>query len=279
MPTYRAPDGTELAYHLAGAGDPLICLPGGPMQDAWYLSDLGGLSERRQLVLADPRGTGASGVPADPASYRCDRQVDDVEALRTHLGLDRLDLLGHSAGTNLAVSYAARYPDRVGRLVLITPSAMAFGIDTPAAARLEVARLRSDEPWFEPAFAALSALVNGEADAGAVAAVEPLRHGRWDAATREWVAAQDEHRNAEAVGAFLADGAFDPSATRAALATVDAPVLVLAGEVDLNTPPSVAAEVAAVFAAADLVVQPGAGHSPWRDDPARFVDVVASFLE
>lgn len=37
MPTFAAPDGTLLAYHVTGEGDPVVCLPGGPMQDASYL--------------------------------------------------------------------------------------------------------------------------------------------------------------------------------------------------------------------------------------------------
>ncbi len=88
MPTFRAADGTELAYHLRGEGAPLACLPGGPMRATTYLGDLGGLSSRRQLIMLDLRGTGESAIPADPATYRCDRVVDDVRALQDHLGLE-----------------------------------------------------------------------------------------------------------------------------------------------------------------------------------------------
>ncbi|MBK6028018.1 alpha/beta fold hydrolase, partial [Streptomyces sp. MBT59] len=104
MPTFSAYDKTPLAYHLVGEGEPLICLPGGPMRASAYLGDLGGLAARRRLVLPDLRGTGASGVPEDPSTYRCDRLVDDVEALREHLGLERIDVLAHSAGADLAAS-------------------------------------------------------------------------------------------------------------------------------------------------------------------------------
>src|SRR5579859_6062107 len=112
MPTFASYDGTEIAYRLVGDGRPLVCLPGGPGRSTEYLADLGGLSGSRQLVLQDPRGVGLSADPADPATFRVDRLVDDVESLRVHLGLDRMDLLAHSAGSVLATLYAAAYPER-----------------------------------------------------------------------------------------------------------------------------------------------------------------------
>jgi pimeloyl-ACP methyl ester carboxylesterase len=278
MTTFSAHDGTDLACHVFGAGAPVICLPGGPMQDTVYLGELGGLSAHRQLIMLDPRGTGESAIPEDAGSYRCDRLVDDVEALREHLGLDRLDLLGHSAGTNLAVLYAARHPDRVGRLALITPSAYAVGIAITGETRLEIARLRKAEPWFATAFAALEALVAGNAADAGRHAIDPFFYGRWDAAAQAHQAAQDDHRNLEAAARFGAEGAFDPDATRAALAAFTAPVLLVAGEVDLNSPPSAVAEFAALFPNAQFVVQPEAGHFPWLDDADRFVATTAAFF-
>ena len=68
-------------------------------------------------------------------------------------------------------------------------------------------------------------------------------------------------------GVFGAPGAFDPETTRAALAAFGSPVLVLAGELDLNTVPPIAAEFAALFPDAKLVMKPGGGHSLWLDDP------------
>jgi proline iminopeptidase len=90
-------------------------------------------------------------IPADPASYRCDRLVDDVAALQDHLGLDRFDLLGHSAGANIAVQYAVRHEPHVSRLALITPSGRAAGLEVAAERRREIMNLRRDEPWFAAA--------------------------------------------------------------------------------------------------------------------------------
>lgn len=278
MPTFAARDGTRLAYRVVGDGAPVVCLPGGPMQDSIYLGDLGGLSARRRLVRLDLRGTGRSAIPEDASSYRCDRQVDDLEALREHLGLERMDLLAHCAGANLAALYVGRHPDRVGKLALITPSVMAVGITITGDVRLETARLRRGEPWFPAAFAALEAVVAGKATAESFQAITPFWYGRWDEAARAHKAAEDAHRNDEAAAIFAAEGAFDPDATRAALARFTAPVLVLAGEVDLNSPPPAMVELAELFPRAELAVQPGAGHFPWLDDADRFVATTAVFL-
>ncbi|MET7501519.1 alpha/beta hydrolase [Streptomyces microflavus] len=99
---FTAPDGTRLAYRVSGDGEPLICLPGGPAGSRCP-GDLGGLSAHRRLVLLDLRGTGRSAFPDSATSYSCDRQVADVEALRDHLGLARVDVPAHSAGANLAM--------------------------------------------------------------------------------------------------------------------------------------------------------------------------------
>src|SRR5437899_545804 len=107
MPSFASYDGTKIGYRVLGAGPPLVCLPGRPGRAAEYLGDLGGLGTSRRLVLLDPRGVGLSADPADPATFRVDRFVGDVEALRAQLGLDRMDLLAHSAGAVLATLYAA----------------------------------------------------------------------------------------------------------------------------------------------------------------------------
>ncbi|MFI7416412.1 alpha/beta fold hydrolase [Nonomuraea sp. NPDC049684] len=278
MDFFTAHDGVELACHAYGDGPPVVCLPGGPMQAAAYLGDLGGLSAHRRLIMADLRGTGRSAVPPDTASYRCDRLVDDVEALREHLGLDRMDLLAHSAGTNLAVLHAARHPERVGRLVLIAPSVAAVGITVTEEVRRETARLRAGEPWFPGAFAALEQVMSGQASRDAFRAIAPFWYGRWDETARAHKAAEDEQRNDEAAAVFAAEGAFDPDATRAALTRLASPVLLLAGETDLNSPPAAVAELAALFPHAELVVQAGAGHFPWLDDAGRFVATTSAFL-
>ncbi|MEV7793337.1 alpha/beta hydrolase [Streptomyces sp. NPDC087512] len=277
MPIFTAYDGTPLAHHVRGEGEPLVVLPGGPMRASAYLGDLGGLADHRRLVLLDLRGTGDSAVPADPATYRCDRLVDDVEALRVHLGLERMDVLAHSAGGSLALLYAARHPTRVRRLVLVTATPWALGMPATAEDRLAAALLREDEPWFEEAYGPFRAWLAGTGDHDP--AFAPFFHGRWDDTVRAHEARGEEETNDEAAEVFLSPDAFDPPATRAALARCTARVLVLAGELDGGPRPELARRAARVLPHAEVAVQPGAGHYPWLDDPRGFVHRVASFLK
>lgn len=278
MPTLAAPDGTTLAYHVSGEGTPVVCLAGGPMQSSAYLGDLGGLSEQLRLIRFDYRGAGASETPTDPTSYRCDHLVDDLEAMRDHLGLDRMDLLAHCAGANLAVLFAGRYPERIRRLVLVTPSTFAVGLSITGEDRRELVGLREGEPWFAESSAAFESIAAGRATDDDWAAITPFTYGRWDDAAQAFEASMDGQRNEEAAAVFGSAGAYDPVATRADLATFSAPVLLLAGELDTGAPPRVMAEFAALFPNATLVIQPGGGHFPWLDDPAWFTRVISGFL-
>ncbi|MFI6293305.1 alpha/beta fold hydrolase [Nonomuraea sp. NPDC050790] len=270
---FPADDGTLLACHELGDGEPLVCLPGGPMSASSYLGDLGGLSGQRRLIMLDLRGTGDSAVPADPATYRCDRLVPDVEALRRHLGMESLDLLAHSAGANLALLYTARHPERVRSLTLVTPSVFAVGLMPSGSRRREFAMLRKDEPWFDAAYAALVNVTEGRGGPDDWAAIAPFSWGRWDEAARARHAAEDALRNDEAARLYGQD-AYDPSATRAALSRYDGPVRLLAGEYDMGAMPEVVGELTQMFPRGALAVQRGAGHFPWLDDPQEFLRIM-----
>ena len=137
---------------VVGSGPPLVCIPGGPGQAVEYFDELGGLSEHHTLILLDNRGTGASQAPHDPTTFRIEQLVDDVEALRFHLGLDQMDLFGHSASGGTCLLYAARYPQRLDRLVLVDPSLRVVGIQSNLGVD-EVLAQRTHEPWYADAVA------------------------------------------------------------------------------------------------------------------------------
>jgi proline iminopeptidase len=204
--------------------------------------------------------------------------VGDVEALRAHLGLERMDLLGHSAAANLAALYAASYPDRLDHLVLLTPGLRALGLEPTDEELLAATARRSDEPWYPAAREAILAAVAGVDTTENMRTYLPFYYGRWDDAARAHAVMEFEGRVPAVEAGYYADGAFDPPATRAALAGLAVPVLVYAGEVDLAPTPESAAQAAGLFPRGELTVQPGGGHFPWLDDPALFSAAITGFL-
>jgi pimeloyl-ACP methyl ester carboxylesterase len=276
MPRFTSYDGTHLAYHRRGDGPPLLCLPGGAGSPSRYLDDLGGLSHHRTLVLLDNRGTGESDAPADPATYRRDHLAHDVEALRHHLGLDRIDLLGHSAGAGIAMAYAVDHPDRLHHLVLLTPALRAVGLTPTTQDWQHHLDSHRHQPWYTAATAALDDYTSGHRTPDTLYTASPLLYGRWDA--RAEAHARAAERSTPALEGYWADGAFHPGPTRRALAALTTPVLVYTAEHDPISPPYRCAELAELIPGATLVVQPGGGHYPWIDDPDHLRHRIEAFL-
>jgi pimeloyl-ACP methyl ester carboxylesterase len=274
---FRSWDRTELAYQVVGSGPPLVCIPGGPGQAVEYLGELGGLSDHCTLILLDNRGTGASQAPRDPTTFRVDRLVEDVEALRDHLGLDQLDLFGHSASGGICLLYAAEHPQRLHRLVLVDPSLRVVGMQSDLGVDEVLAR-RAHEPWYADAFAAL------RAEAASPQELEwfrwlsaPLLYGRWNDAARKQAAAEPAQFAREAMEGFYAGFEEDPTLPKR-LAALTVPVLLVVGEYDIWPTCTAVRKLANLLDNAELAVLPRAGHFPWVDDPEIFAATVHGFL-
>ncbi|GAA4902665.1 pimeloyl-ACP methyl ester carboxylesterase [Stackebrandtia albiflava] len=278
MTRFESFDGTELAYRRIGEGAPLLVIPGGPGRAGEYLGDLGGLSRDRTLYILDNRGTGGSAVPAD-GDHRAATLAADVEAFRAHLGLDRIDLLGHSAGGGVVQLYAAAHPDRLRRVVLAGSSFMVSGVPG-GVARDRVMAERAAEPWYSEATAALAEVQRAEPFQETEAqrmAMAPLLYGRWDAVAREHAASDSRQRSAEATEGMYA-GLAEPRGVVKRLGELSAPVLLLAGEHDIVLTRFAAADAVGLFPAGELAVMPGGGHFMWLDDPEWFRSTVVEFL-
>jgi proline iminopeptidase len=120
-------DGVRLFYRKLGSGkDVAVFLHGGPgggMYDGGC--DMGPLAKGRTIILYDQRGGGRSEIVTDPKSLTAAHHVRDLEALRRHFRLERMTLIGLSWGSGLAALYTADHPQRVKRLLLISPMPLA----------------------------------------------------------------------------------------------------------------------------------------------------------
>lgn len=274
-------DGRTLAYRREGSGPLLVCHPGGPGLPGDELADLGGLGDTLELVLLEPRGTGGSTRPADPDAYDFEHYVADLEELRVHLGQERIDLLGFSHGGMVAIAYAAARPERVGRLLLVATLAHS---DESLGAEMERGLAdREGESWYPDARAALDEeeaadFADDEELARNLARQWPLYFGSYGDRERAFVATLAALvPNADALRRF--NSAIWPSFDlRPALARIEAPTLVVAGDRDFVAPPLAAHAIVDGIDGAELVVVPGAGHFLFVEAPEAFRDAVLTFL-
>jgi class 3 adenylate cyclase len=119
----KTADGVSIAFWTLGEGTPVVEMAISPfshIQLEWQVPEgrrwYERLAEKRKLVRYDPRGSGLS--ERDVADHSLDAYLLDLEAVVDHLGLERFALWGGFALGPVAIAYAARYPERVSRLLL-----------------------------------------------------------------------------------------------------------------------------------------------------------------
>lgn len=280
VPTFLAPDGASLHYDVLGdqgLGECLvIVLAGGAARDPGYLGDLAGLASSYPLVVPHLRGVGRSAAPSRVEDGSYWRQADDVEALRVHLGAERVVVIGHSAGTRLAIAYATQYPRGLTGLVLITPPA-GYLVDEASDAGALIDARRG-----ESAFDAAVAALEGAPDlAGGDDAFNAWQQMSAPASYAAWGPVEQEHAG---IGRWYLDAArafftvAPPHDLPARVRAVSAPVLVVAGAQDCMTGVAPVRALARLFPAGQIVVLERCGHYPWVEQPSAFRVAVDPFL-
>jgi proline iminopeptidase len=276
-------DGVRLFYRISGHGDDaLVVVHGGPGLDRGYLQDdLQPLARTRSVVFYDQRGSGRSTGPSDTTAFGLDAHIADLEAIRAHLGIDRMAVTGHSWGALVAAAYAVAHPTRVSRLVLITPPPPTRGRFWEQF-RSGIAR-RTD-----------SALMARQGAAFSTTSGDPLHRCREairlvmlpyfrDTATMRRMRGTWCDAPGDALGTTMrtmrqtwaAVGEWNLTPLRGSLPT---PTLVVQGSEDV-----VPADAGNLWVAAvphgRLLVMPHAGHYPWLDAPRPFFRALDDFLD
>jgi proline iminopeptidase len=111
-------NGARLWVVVAGKGDPLVIIPGGPGNNHYGYRAFDSLANNNMLIYFDAFGRGKSDTAKDVREYSLDRDIADLEALRIAMHFDKWNVLGHSYGGLVAQGYALKYPNRVMHLVL-----------------------------------------------------------------------------------------------------------------------------------------------------------------
>jgi L-proline amide hydrolase len=139
--------GYETWYRIIGDSEapgkfPLVCLHGGPGAAHDYLESLQAMAETgRRVIFYDQLGCGRSSIPeSKPEMWTIQLYIDELNALRDALGLDRIHLLGQSWGGMLGMEYALTQPQGLESLIVASsPASMIQWVE-------EANRLRESSP-------------------------------------------------------------------------------------------------------------------------------------
>lgn len=279
--SFTATDGRKVTYRKLGHGPVLVCHPGGPGFSSTYFGDLAALWEQFTLIMLNPRGTAGSQRPKDARAYEIDDYVADLEALRSHLGQERMLLLGHSHGGVVAMAYASAHPGRVRRLVLAS-TLCRFGKEQEKAMRTGMDK-RAGQPWYADAVAALDEEQAGKFQSDRevtdmVLREWPLYFAHFGPAEAGYLdTLKAETINADALRLFNQE-IFNTFDLRERLRTISCPSLVITGDEDFICGPICAAEICAGLKGARMAIVGDAGHQVFVEQPQAFHDEVASFL-
>ena len=278
MPRYDSSDGCALYFDdvpSAGTAFPVILLAGGAARHPSYLGDLARLGDQHRLIVPHLRGVGRTQAPGAPERGSWWSQADDLEQLRVHLGLELVVLVAHSAGTRLAIAYAAQFAHRVAALVLITPpAAYLVGETTDADSLIEKRRGEAD---FDAALVALRAGPQASGDN----AFNAWQHDSAAVGYATWGEVQRSHAKTGRWNLAAATAYFSvapPPDLEARLSDITAPVLVIAGAEDCLVGVAPLRALASLFPGGASATIAGCGHYPWVDQPAVFGQVITTFL-
>jgi len=251
-------DGERIYYESIGAGDPpvVLCHGAGGNHAAWF-QQVPAFAASRRVLSFDQRGFGRSTARGGPT--RPELAVRDLAAvLDAAAAREPVDLVGQSMGGWCALGFALAHPGRVRRLVLAdTPG----GIMTPELAHAlrslgERAPVPPDELGRHPALAA------------DFAARDPARAYLYQ--TLGGFGEPDMAKvGPQLLGTIVPDGR---------LASLALPVLFVVGAEDTLFPPDAIRASAAKLADARVVEIPGAGHSPYFEQPDAWNRTVGGFL-
>jgi proline iminopeptidase len=278
--TFQAPSATLYVEVLGAApGVPLVVVNGGPGFDHTYehaavpgaTSAWETLAKKRRVVFYDQRGNGRSAALKTGQPCGLAEQIEDLEAVRAHLGADHIDLLGHSWGGFLVMAYAARHPEHIRHLITVDSAA---------------------PKWGDTVFLFKDIFPEGQERADGFTFADALGDkAASDAGIREyltWLFYSPEKR--DAFIAQIQPGVFTKAVNEAVehdvqrfdlnpeLRKFKFPTLVITGRFDINVAPSVAYKIHKAIPGSQFVVLEKSGHLPFYEEPEAFVRAIEAFL-
>ena len=272
-------DGVRLFFQKVGSDPKIVMIPNG----LYFFDEFARFSGTRTLIFYDVRNRGRSDSVTGPAKARGIAQdVEDLDAMRRHFGIDRMDLIGHSYIGLMIGLYAMKYPQRVNRVVQIGPMPYSAGKQYPthltgdadgvlAQVFTRLAQLQKEMEKEDPEerckkfWSVLRRIyVTDAADA------EKIDWGRCELANernfmRYWT--ETVFPSIQKLNITAED-----------FAKAQAPVMIVHGTRDRSAPYGGARDWAMMLPNARLLTVENAAHAPWIESPEQVFSAIDTFL-
>lgn len=278
-------NGVKLHYRIKGNGSLLFVVsPGWGIGSLYLQRGLDFLTERFRVVFVDTRGSGLSGRPNDATMMSSNQMADDLDALRSHLGLSTITLLGHSNGGAIALSFAQRYAERVSKLILIDSQLFGFSAAEDTHRFLSI---WADNPDYSSAVNLARRFFSGKDNAPRndeeitefvdnILALYLYNPAKNLATVRQQLSGKPI-----SLYAFGSQNAADAAAQNDQtvwLHLIKVPVLIVSGRHDWICPIAVAERMHAGIENSTLEIFEESGHLPWIEEPIKFQPKIVHFL-
>lgn len=256
-------DGARIHYRDEGPRDAPTLLAVHGMYSSLHTWDdwVETLTDRVRVVRFDLPGFGLTG-PNDQRTYDMPYYVDLLASLADVLELGRVSVAGNSLGGGIAWRFAARYPDRVDRLLLLDSvgrQVLPEGAELLATPGIDVI-----PRYLTPRSAFRGILADAYGDPSKLT---PARVRRY----HDLLCRSGNRRAVLRLLRAAEPGELDPAA-------VSCPTLIQWGSRDTWLPPSLGRSLAADIPDADFRLYDGVGHIPMEEAPAATVSDAAAFL-
>src|SRR5262245_45588196 len=271
MPLTTTDDGVKLYYEETGAGDPILFLHEFGGHHLSWEPQVRYFSRRYRCISYAARGWPPSDIPVSADAYSQERAADDAAAVLRALDIGQAHLVGLSMGATAAIEFGIRHPHMA---LSLTAAAAGSGASTAPAAKRR----------FQEECAAFAARIERE---GMPAVAELYCAGTArvqyrDKDPRGWAEFKRQFADGSATGhACTMIGVQSRRVPlferKAELATIPAPVLIIAGDED-DTTLDLALFLKRTIPRCGLMMLPKTGHTINLEEPAAFNAAVESFL-
>ncbi|NVJ68892.1 MAG: proline iminopeptidase-family hydrolase [Alphaproteobacteria bacterium] len=279
-------DGGKIWYRLngrehLGKRPAIIMMHGGPggthRSNMPYVS----LADEYPVILYDQLGTGNSERPNNPANWRVERFVAEIDHIREALGLDEVIIAGHSWGGTLAAEYAVKRPKGLKAAILSSPLISThqwladnqewidqLPPETAATIRKHETEGTTNHPNYRAAEEAFYARH--------MCRTEKCRQSRYKVDGPNWNPVMYETMWGPTE--FFAPGTLKNYDISPKLPSINVPALMICGEFDEAAPKS-CRKFAGMIPNAHTIIVPNAGHATMGDDEAFYLQAVRTFLK